>query len=45
LILIHPVTKSRTVIPVHSGQTIKGPLLRAIIRDANLTVGQFHELL
>ena len=45
LILIHPVTKSRTVVPVHSGKTIKGPLLRAIIRDANLTLSRFVELL
>jgi predicted RNA binding protein YcfA (HicA-like mRNA interferase family) len=45
LVLIHPETKARTVVPVHPGHTIKGPLVRAIIRDANLTVGQFLELL
>lgn len=45
LILIHPVTNARTVVPVHKGRTIKEPLLRAIIRDANLTVKQFIDLL
>jgi predicted RNA binding protein YcfA (HicA-like mRNA interferase family) len=45
LILIHPDTHARTVVPVHSGQTIKAPLLRAIVRDANLTLNQFIELL
>ncbi|MBK5293699.1 MAG: type II toxin-antitoxin system HicA family toxin, partial [Acidobacteriia bacterium] len=37
LILIHPETKTRTVVPVHPGRTIKAPLLRAIVRDANLS--------
>ena len=45
LILIHPETKARTVVPVHPGRTIKEPLLRAIIRDANLSVDEFVELL
>jgi predicted RNA binding protein YcfA (HicA-like mRNA interferase family) len=45
LVLIHPETKARTVVPVHPGQTIKQPLLRAIIRDANLSVAEFLELL
>ena len=45
LILIHPGRKARTVIPIHSGQTIKEPLLRAIIRDANLTADEFIDLL
>jgi predicted RNA binding protein YcfA (HicA-like mRNA interferase family) len=45
LILIHPQTKARTVVPVHSGRTIKEPLARAIVRDANLTVDEFIELL
>ncbi len=43
--LIHPETKARTVVPVHPGKTIKEPLLRGIIRDANLSVDQFIELL
>jgi predicted RNA binding protein YcfA (HicA-like mRNA interferase family) len=45
LILVHPETKARTVVPVHAGRTIKGPLLRAIVRDANLSVGEFVSLL
>lgn len=45
LILIHPDTKARTVVPVHAGRTIKEPLLRAIIRDANLGIEEFTQLL
>ena len=45
LILIHPETKARTVVPVHSGRTISEPLLRAIVRDANLSVDEFIRLL
>ena len=45
LILIHPETNSRTVVPIHAGHTIKTQLLRAIIRDANLSVDQFIGLL
>jgi predicted RNA binding protein YcfA (HicA-like mRNA interferase family) len=43
--MIHPETKARTVMPVHPGRTIKEPLLRAIVRDANLSVDRFIELL
>jgi len=45
LILMHPSSRVRTVVPVHSGRAIKGPLLRAILRDANLNVAEFIELL
>lgn len=45
LILIHPETKARTVVPIHPGHTIKEPLVRAIIRDANLSVAEFIQLL
>jgi predicted RNA binding protein YcfA (HicA-like mRNA interferase family) len=45
LILIHPTSKARTVVPVHPGRSIKEPLLRAIIRDASLTVDEFIALL
>jgi predicted RNA binding protein YcfA (HicA-like mRNA interferase family) len=45
LMLIHPETRARTIVPVHSGRTIKEPLLRAIVRDANLSVEEFVELL
>ena len=45
LMFMHPENKARTVVPIHSGRTIKVPLLRAIIRDANLSVKEFIELL
>ena len=45
MILVHTETKTRTVVPVHPGRTIKEPLLRAIVRDANLSIDQFIELL
>jgi len=45
LLLFHPDTKARTVVPIHAGRTIKKPLLRAILRDARLTVDQFLGLL
>jgi predicted RNA binding protein YcfA (HicA-like mRNA interferase family) len=45
LVLIHKGTKARTVVPVHPGRTIKEPLLRAIVRDANLSVDEFIKLL
>jgi predicted RNA binding protein YcfA (HicA-like mRNA interferase family) len=45
LVLIQPETKVRTVVPVHVGRGIKEPLLRAILRDANLSVDEFIELL
>ena len=45
LILINPKTKARTVIPIHSGKTIKKPLARAIIDDAKLSAEEFIGLL
>jgi predicted RNA binding protein YcfA (HicA-like mRNA interferase family) len=45
LILFHPATKTRTVVPIHAGRTIKEPLLRAIVREANLSIAEFLELL
>jgi predicted RNA binding protein YcfA (HicA-like mRNA interferase family) len=45
LILIQPETNVRTVVPVHPGRTIKEPLLRAIIRDAKVSLEDFIELL
>jgi predicted RNA binding protein YcfA (HicA-like mRNA interferase family) len=45
LILIQPGTNARTVVPMHSGRTLKEPLLRAILRETQLTVDQFLELL
>jgi predicted RNA binding protein YcfA (HicA-like mRNA interferase family) len=43
--LIHPEIKARTVVPVHPGRTIKEPLPRAIVRDANLAIDEFIDLL
>ncbi len=45
LMMIHPVTGARTVVPVHAGRSIKEPLLRAILRDAGLSTGEFLALL
>ena len=45
LILIRPDTKTRTVVPIHAGKTIKPSLVYAIIEDARLTVHEFIELL
>jgi predicted RNA binding protein YcfA (HicA-like mRNA interferase family) len=45
LILIHPDTKARTVVPMHAGRTIKTPLLHAIVRDAGLPLDEFLKLL
>ncbi len=45
LVLIQPETKARAVVPGHAGRTIKEPLLRAILRDASLSVEEFIELL
>ena len=46
LILIHPTTKRRAVVPVHAGRTLKLPLLRTIIeKDMGITVAEFLRLL
>ena len=45
LILIHPKTKARTVVPIHAGRTLKKYLVRAILNDARLTVEEFLKLL
>lgn len=42
LVMINPETKKRTVVPIHKGQTLKKPLLKAIIEDdAGLTIEEF----
>lgn len=43
--MINPETRARTVVPVDPGKTIKEPLLRAILREANLSVDDFIRLL
>jgi predicted RNA binding protein YcfA (HicA-like mRNA interferase family) len=45
LILIHPDTKARTVVPMHAGRTIKTPLLRAIVQEAGLSLDEFLDFL
>jgi predicted RNA binding protein YcfA (HicA-like mRNA interferase family) len=45
-ILVYPDDPTRTVtVPVHSGRDLKPGTLRAIIRQAGLTVEEFVELL
>ncbi len=44
LILKHPVSKRRLPVPIHA-KDLKRPLLRAIIRQAGLTVDQFRDLI
>lgn len=46
LILINSSTNKRVVVPIHSGKTIKKPLLQSIIEDdAGLTINDFLKLL
>jgi predicted RNA binding protein YcfA (HicA-like mRNA interferase family) len=44
LILRHPLTRRRAVVPMHRGD-IKPKTLRSILTDAGLTPEQFHEML
>lgn len=44
-IYIHPVSKRRTIIPIHGGSTIKKPLLRSIIDDLGISIEEFLRLL
>ena len=45
-VLAYPGDPSRTVvIPVHAGRDLKPGTMRAIIRQAGLTVEEFNELL
>lgn len=46
LILIHPETYARTVVPMHSGRPLKKSLLHAIIvDDARLPIKDFIKFL
>lgn len=45
LVMRHPVTKALTVIPVYAGRTLKRPLIRSILGDANLSELEFLKLL
>jgi len=44
LILRHPISRRRAVVPRHRGD-IKSGTLRGILADAGLTPEQFHEML
>jgi len=41
----HPSTKAIVTVPLHSGKNLKPGTLRAILRDAGLSVEQFVRLL
>ena len=45
LVLVHPQTKARTVVPIHAGKTLKKSLVRAIISDAGMSPDDFLKLL
>ena len=45
LVLVNFKTNARTIVPIHTGKTIKKPLIHAIISDAKLTVEEFLNLL
>jgi predicted RNA binding protein YcfA (HicA-like mRNA interferase family) len=36
--------RKRTIVPIHSGKVIKRKTLRAILKDADLTVDAFNDL-
>jgi len=36
--------KRRTVVPIHPGRIIKRKTLRAILKDADLTIDEFNDL-
>ncbi|MCF6159084.1 MAG: type II toxin-antitoxin system HicA family toxin [wastewater metagenome] len=40
----NPITHKRTVIPNHQGKDIPKGTLRAIIREAGLTIEEFNQL-
>ncbi|MDO8452904.1 MAG: type II toxin-antitoxin system HicA family toxin [bacterium] len=42
LVMVNPAKNRTVVIPIHSGKTIKKPLLKSIIEeDAGLTIEEF----
>ncbi len=46
LIMLHPLTNKRVVVPIHPGKTISKPLLQSIIeQDAGMTIEDFLKLL
>lgn len=46
LVLVNPMTKRRTVVPIHPGKTIKKPLLKSIIeKDVGVSIEEFLRFL
>ena len=45
LIMFNPITKARTVIPIHGRKNIKKSLLHGIISDTKMTTSEFLKLL
>lgn len=45
LVLLHPSSGARTVVPIHGGKVLKKWLAHAILKDARLTVEEFMKLL
>ncbi|MEK7554965.1 MAG: type II toxin-antitoxin system HicA family toxin [Patescibacteria group bacterium] len=45
LVLFHSGSGARTVVPIHRGKTIKKKLAHSILKDAELTVEEFLDLL
>lgn len=41
----HPVTKRRATVPVHPGRDLGRGITRAILKDANISLDEFLELL
>jgi predicted RNA binding protein YcfA (HicA-like mRNA interferase family) len=44
LLLMHPVSRQRTVVPTHAGKTIKHSLLMGIIKESGLSKKKFFDL-
>lgn len=44
LVMYHVLKNTRVVVPIHSGETIKKPLLSKIIRDTKLSIEEFLKL-
>lgn len=45
LVMIHPKTGARTVVPMHFGKTLKRSLVYAMMGDAGLSQEEFSKLL
>ena len=43
--LKHPDRNIRVTVPIHAGETIKPKTLQSILKQADLTVSEFQELL